>query len=89
MITVRAADPVGPSGTVTVYAWNGTSDLEGSKVSVVAEVSDHVPGAAGVMVGIGLPAASGWVRFTWIGPAGETPVSPADGDVDETASVTI
>jgi hypothetical protein len=34
---------------------------------------------------IGPPAASGSVRFTTIGPAGDTFVAPVAGDVDDTA----
>jgi hypothetical protein len=67
----------------------GTRDADGSNVSVVAEVRAHEPGAAGEMVGMGLPAARGWVSFTCIGPAGDTPVSPAIGEVEEIASTTV
>lgn len=72
-----------------MYTWNGMSDDDGSNVSVVAEVSAHDPGVAGEIVGIGLPFASGCVRFTWIGPAGDTPTSPAFGEVDEIASASV
>src|ERR1700722_3004583 len=78
--------PSDPPGTVTVYVWNGTNEAVGSKVSVVAEVSAHDPPMLGEIVGIGLPGASGCVRCTVIGPAGETPVAPDFGDDQATAS---
>jgi hypothetical protein len=68
-----------------VYTWNGTSDSVGRNVSVVEDESDHDPDTLGEIVGIGPPVASGSVRFTKIGPAGETFVAPVEGDDDETA----
>jgi hypothetical protein len=69
-----------------VYVLNGTNDSDGSKVRVVDDVSDHEPPTEGVIFGIGLPAARGWVRLNVIGPAGDTPCWPDVGELDEIAS---
>jgi hypothetical protein len=67
----------------------GTSEAEGSNVKVVEEVSAQAPGAEGEIVGMGLPVESGSVRFTWIGPAGDTPLEPDFGEVEEIASAIV
>jgi hypothetical protein len=72
---------------VTTYVSNGTIDADGAKERVVEEVSDHEPPTAGLIVGIGLPADRGSLRFKVIGPAGETPTWPCVGELDEIDSV--
>ena len=44
MIARRALEPpLVPPGTVMTYDLNGTSDVDGSNVSVVEDVSDQEP----------------------------------------------
>lgn len=70
-----------------MYDLKGTRDWDGWNVSVVEEVSAHEPPTAGLICGIGLPAARGWVRLNVIGPEGDTPCWPDVGELDAIASL--